>query len=166
MVWRDEEADLWPANQNTSQGDPIVGKERYPDDATDIGTKVYGNDKERDTGRKNTVCSHFMHVLTGTLAEPPQPTVDPSRNRTAEVARKVFNKFYFSVSTARGLLRCLRLSCIPVCLHVADYCFSTSRCRLCYYFSTWVLFTCNIFDFWVLDFQVTCCSVPVLVLGH
>ena len=123
MVWRDEEAYLWPANQNTSQGDPIVGKEGYPDDATDIGTKVYGNDKERDTGRKNTVCSHFMHVLTGTLAEPPQPTVDPSRNRTAEVARKVFNKFYFSVSTARGLLRCLRLSCIPVCLHVADYCF-------------------------------------------
>ena len=60
MVWRDEEAYLWPANQNTSQGDPIVGKEGYPDDATDIGTKVYGNDKERDTGRKITVCGHFM----------------------------------------------------------------------------------------------------------
>ena len=88
-----------------------------------------------------------LYVLIGVSTEPPQPTVDPSCNRNAQVARNVFNKFYYLVSTARCLLRCLRLSCIPFACILPTLVFPTSRCRLCYYFPTWVLFTCNIFDF-------------------
>jgi len=105
-----------------------------------------------------------LYVLIGVSTEPPRPTVDPSRNRNAQGARNVFKELYYFVSTARCLLRCLRVSCIPFACILLTLVFPTSRCRLCYCFPTWVLFTCTIFDFgfWL----PSDLSVPILVFGH